>query len=83
MDEQELLCIGERIWNIQNVFNTMAGYTDADDTLPARLQEGKHGWRRQPLLGEYYRLRGWDARGHPESWKLAELGIERSYGRDF
>ncbi len=83
MDEQELLCIGERIWNIQKVFNTMAGYTDADDTLPARLQEGKHGWRRQPLLGEYYRLRGWDARGHPESWKLAELGIERSYVGDF
>jgi aldehyde:ferredoxin oxidoreductase len=32
----------------------------------------------EPLLEEYYRLRGWDAEGVPTEAKLAELGLRRS-----
>jgi aldehyde:ferredoxin oxidoreductase len=33
------------------------------------------GWRREPLLTEYYQVRGWDGEGRPTREKLAELGI--------
>jgi aldehyde:ferredoxin oxidoreductase len=35
----ELLNIGERIWNLERMFNLKAGFTRADDTLPERLFE--------------------------------------------
>ncbi|MDD1666854.1 MAG: aldehyde ferredoxin oxidoreductase C-terminal domain-containing protein, partial [Methanomicrobiales archaeon] len=31
--------------------------------------------RREPLLSEYYRARGWDAEGRPTKEQLASLGI--------
>lgn len=75
LSEIELLHIGERIWNLQRIFNQKAGYTRADDTLPERLMHPKTGWHREPLLSEYYALRGWDERGHPTSEKLQDLEI--------
>jgi len=78
-----LLRIGERIWNLQKVFNIRAGCTKADDSLPPRLleeplREGAPAgrvWERQPLLDEYYRVRGWDGEGRPTAAKLRELGL--------
>ncbi|HPC56201.1 MAG TPA: aldehyde ferredoxin oxidoreductase C-terminal domain-containing protein [Methanolinea sp.] len=32
-------------------------------------------WQRQPLLDEYYELRGWDKNGVPTRQKLEELGL--------
>jgi len=84
IDTTALLRIGERIWNLQKLFNIKAGYTKADDTLPKRLlteplqdlaPKGRV-WERQPLLDEYYALRGWDAEGVPTKEKRAELGLE-------
>ncbi|MDD1704025.1 MAG: aldehyde ferredoxin oxidoreductase family protein [Methanoregula sp.] len=83
VDESELLRIGERIWNVQKLFNVRVGYTKVDDTLPDRLlteplKEGDpagHVWRREPLLDEYYAARGWDAEGIPTPAKLAELRL--------
>ena len=37
MEPQELLRIGERIWNTERLFNLAAGCTRADDSLPPRL----------------------------------------------
>ena len=34
---EELAKIGERIWNMEREFNNRAGFTKADDSLPARL----------------------------------------------
>ncbi|HOS81730.1 MAG TPA: aldehyde ferredoxin oxidoreductase family protein [Methanolinea sp.] len=78
-----LLHIGERIWNLQRLYNLKAGYTKDDDTLPPRLlneplREGApkgRVWQRQPLLDEYYELRGWDKNGVPTRQKLEELGL--------
>ena len=81
-EEESLLQAGERIWNLQRLFNMKAGFTRKDDTLPARLMEEPIStgaaagsvWRREPLLSEYYRVRGWDEEGRPTEEKLAVLG---------
>lgn len=83
IDDKEALRIGERIWNLQKLANMKLGFTRADDTLPPRLlneplQEGApkgRVWNREPLLSEYYKVRGWDIAGRPTKEKLQELGL--------
>ena len=75
--------VGERIWNLERLFNLQAGLTREDDTLPARFLEQplpQGGAKGQvveltPMLDEYYRVRGWDEHGVPGEDKLAELGL--------
>ena len=78
---------GERIFNIQRMYNVMAGFTDKDDTLPERfftelLKEGPPkdipmtGEAFSAALQEYYALRGWDDQGRPTIGKLEDLNIE-------
>jgi aldehyde:ferredoxin oxidoreductase len=62
--------------------NALEGVSRKDDTLPARfLREGRAGdtqGRRVPLesmLDDYYRERGYDRRGIPESRTLSRLGL--------
>ncbi|NLM30748.1 MAG: aldehyde ferredoxin oxidoreductase family protein [Methanomicrobiales archaeon] len=84
IDAGEVLRIGERIWNMQRIFNMRAGCTREDDTLPPRLlkeplTEGApkgRVWEREPLLDEYYSIRGWDREGRPTPERLSDLGIE-------
>ena len=70
---------GERIFNLQRMFNVMAGFTRQDDRLPERpakqIKLGKKQF--DNALDEYYRLRGWDEQGRPTVEKLTDLGIER------
>ena len=74
---------GERIWNLEKLFNLKAGIDPSQDTLPRRLLEEpipdgpSKGWvhKLDQLLPEYYKLRGWDVRGIPSTDKLKELGI--------
>ena len=40
---EELVVIGERIWNLERLFNLKAGFTKADDTLPKRILEEPGG----------------------------------------
>ncbi|WAC05604.1 MAG: aldehyde ferredoxin oxidoreductase family protein [Methanoregula sp.] len=83
MDEREFLQVGERIWNLQKIFNLKAGFGRDDDTLPQRMlsEPLKDGapkgqvWHRDALLSEYYAERGWDEQGWPTKEKLTELGI--------
>ena len=82
-DLDEMLLAGERIWNIERLFNQRAGLSRKDDTLPKRMlaepmPAGPAKGRTVPLhkmLPEYYRLRGWDAEGKPTRKKLASLGL--------
>jgi len=79
----QMMAIGERIWNLERQFNLKSGLTAADDTLPARLlkepiKEGPNKGnvaRLSELLPAYYNLRGWSADGVPTPQKLAELGL--------
>ncbi len=80
---QECLRIGERVWNMERLFNLKAGLSGKDDTLPPRIlhegipegpAKGMVG-RLHEMLPEYYRLRGWDTSGVPSRKKLRELAL--------
>ena len=74
---REFLKCGERIWNLERLFNIGAGFTRKDDTLPERFF-GSGGINRtefEKALDEYYNLRGWDDDGVPTEGKLRELGL--------
>ena len=82
---KDLMTIGERIWNLERLFNIREGFGRSDDSLPPRflktpLPEGGSRERTvflEKMLGEYYSLRGWDDRGIPLKSKLEELGLSR------
>jgi aldehyde:ferredoxin oxidoreductase len=87
VEEDELMAVGARIWNLSRLFNLREGFRRADDTVPARLLEqpfaaGPSAGRRigterfKESLAEYYAVRGWDERGVPTDAKLAELGVD-------
>ncbi len=68
----EYLKCGERIWNLERLFNIKAGLSRKDDTLPDRFFE-KGGIDRagfEKTLDEYYHLRGWDENGAPKGEKV-------------
>lgn len=81
---EELLTIGERIWNLERRWNERAGVGGTADTLPKRILEeplpsgpakGKVN-RLGEMLPEYYQLRGWDKDGNVTPEKLKELGLD-------
>jgi aldehyde:ferredoxin oxidoreductase len=80
---ESMLKAGERIWNLERLFNLRAGLTKEDDTLPRRMLEEPaprgpakgHVVPLAEMLEEYYRLRGWDADGVPTEEKLRELEL--------
>jgi aldehyde:ferredoxin oxidoreductase len=81
---EEVLKIGERIWNLQQLFNLRAGLSGADNRLPKRfLEEPAPGGAGkgsvvdfEPMLKEYYEVRGWNENGVPTQEKLNELGLQ-------
>jgi aldehyde:ferredoxin oxidoreductase len=83
MSKEEFLAAGERIWNLERVFNLSAGVKPDQDKLPKRLlkepiPEGPskgHVHRLSELLPQYYKERGWSEKGIPTNDKLAALGI--------
>lgn len=87
IERQELLAIGERIWNLERLFNMRAGFTCADDTLPLRMLEepvpsgpsAGHVVDLGPMLREYYLARGWDAVGRPRPETLARLDVRQEF----
>ncbi len=68
---------GERIWNLERMFNIRAGFSRKDDTLPDRFFEngGLDRAEFEMALDEYYLLRGWDGNGVPTRETLRELGL--------
>ncbi len=80
---EEALKAGERIWNLEKIWNLKAGLTKADDTLPPRflktpMPDGASKGQivhLDVMLPEYYKLRGWDEDGTPTKDKLKELGL--------
>jgi aldehyde:ferredoxin oxidoreductase len=78
----DLLRLGERIYNLERLFNLREGFTAKDDTLPPRffepLPEGGSRNRvvhLEEMLKEYYKLRGWDKEGRPTKATLKKLDI--------
>ena len=80
----DLMMVGERVWNLERLYNLREGFTAEDDTLPDRLLNEpvvagpSEGFtvNLAPMLEEYYQFRGWDENGVPMSRKLAELQLD-------
>ena len=78
-----LATLGERIWNMERLFNNAAGFTAKDDDLPPRLktEPAKTGPAKGLVNGidkmrpEYYKVRGWTPEGVPTKETLARLGL--------
>lgn len=82
--DEEVLKIGERIWNLEKIFNLKNGFSKKDDILPpillnqlipdspAKSQTSDF----EKMLSEYYAVRGWNPDGVPTKEKKKELSIE-------
>jgi aldehyde:ferredoxin oxidoreductase len=80
----DLFSAGERIVNLERLFNLKHGASAADDRLPAMFFEKDYNagkeppkpceWM-EPMTREFYNVMGWDETGWPSEEKLAELGI--------
>lgn len=83
-DEIQMIC--ERVVNLEKAFNTREGLTREDDSLPHRFtheplppESGPSAGsvvELEPMLDEYYQVRGWDIdTGRPTAKKLQQLGL--------
>ncbi len=79
----DLLRMGEKLFNLKRMINVRCGIGRKDDTLPSRLvtlarpsgsAEGVLPDMNR-LLSDYYELRGWNPDGSPGEERLAELGL--------
>ncbi len=78
---QDLLLIGERIWNIKRAYNLRCGLAESDDAIPERLLKPAikpHGTKNiefMKMLQDYYNLREWDPTGKPTPEVLDRLNL--------
>lgn len=86
MSDKDMMFIGERIVNLEHAYNIREGWFRKDDTLPERflqetLPDGPAKGQvvnLEPMLSEYYSIRGWNNLGLPTKIKLLELGLEKA-----
>jgi len=85
VDGEELALVGERILNLERLFNLRHGATPEDDDLPDRFTEERvtdpgptQGMAVdiQKLVADFYTAMGWDTAGRPTLEKLRELDLE-------
>lgn len=80
---EKAVLAGERIWNLERLFNLREGLTKADDALAPRLltepmPEGPAAGQVVELadmLADYYAARGWSEDGKPSAETLERLGL--------
>jgi len=80
---KRLLRIGERIFNLERLYNVNCGVSRKDDTLPPRILVNERKDRGEAtnlphlgkMLNEYYEYRGWSNDGIPTQEKLKELRL--------
>jgi aldehyde:ferredoxin oxidoreductase len=80
----ELFLAGERIVNLERLFNQQHGAGILNDRLPNMFFEKEYNagiapskpaeWM-EPMKQEFYDIMGWDDTGHPTAEKLAVLGL--------
>ena len=85
-DINHLHLLGDRIYNLERLFNLREGFSRKDDSLPKRMLteplhtrgapgEGEIVRNQDGFLDRYYQMRGWSREGIPSSEKLQELGL--------
>ena len=86
MSVEELERVGERVINLERLFNAREGVRRKDDVLPWRVMhepipDGPSAGMHCPpeeleaMLDRYYDLRGWDRDGVPTAAHLRSLGL--------
>jgi aldehyde:ferredoxin oxidoreductase len=89
MTYDELMAVGERVFNLQRLFNyRLKGWDSTNDTWadkrayePAKMGIFKGNpvpWNE--VLQDYYAVRGWSAKGIPTKAKLTQLKLEKLIG---
>lgn len=84
----ELMALGERIYNLQRLFNIREGFTRRDDYLPYRathepisngVSKGSYVSEEEfkDMLDQYYMARGWSKEGVPTKMHLKRLGLTK------
>jgi aldehyde:ferredoxin oxidoreductase len=84
---EEIKKAGERIYNLEKIYNVREGWTKEDDYPPPRVMKDpiREGASKgsfvpkkefEPMLNAYFEARGWSNDGIPTKRKLTELGIE-------
>ncbi|MBN1180057.1 MAG: aldehyde ferredoxin oxidoreductase C-terminal domain-containing protein, partial [Anaerolineae bacterium] len=79
----ELVEVGERLFNLKRLIGLRFGVTAADDVLPQRfLTEPRPSGTAAGILPDmdamlplYYEMRGWDDQGRPTEQRLESLGL--------
>jgi len=87
VSEDEVMLMGERIWNLGRLFNVREGVQK--DDIPKVLYAASGAFKDGPSAGkaigeasfassmhDYYQLRGWDQNGVPSEEKLAQIGVD-------
>jgi len=83
-DSDYLWKVGERIINLERMFNVREGMGRRDDVFPKRITNepmpsgpsAGQVFEAEPLLADYYKARSWDIEtGIPTEAKLSELGL--------
>lgn len=83
-DTAYLWKVGERIYNLERMFNVREGFGSKDDSFPKRFStepmpagpSAGQVFEAEVLLKDYYQARGWDIKtGIPTQTKLNELGL--------
>lgn len=80
---ERMLEVGERIWNMERIYNNRAGFTAKDDNLPPRLMKDAAATGPakglvsglEKMLPEYYELRGWTTEGVPTNDTISRLSL--------
>lgn len=86
LDGEDLLEVGERVINLQRMFNIREGFIRSDDKLPKRMESVPEfgQYADEPdcgisdfdlMLDEYYQTRGWNENGVPTKETLNRLGL--------
>ncbi|MEM2703536.1 MAG: aldehyde ferredoxin oxidoreductase family protein [Candidatus Bathyarchaeia archaeon] len=82
--EKQMMKTGERIINVERLFNIRQGLTRKDDALPERFLKEPvptgplkgEVLNLEPMLAEYYKARGWNVKtGFPTEKTLKKLGL--------
>ena len=84
-DEGKLFTIGERVINLERIYNLKQGMTPQDDTIPKRfltepVKEGAskgNVFELEEMKAKYYELRNWDINtGWPKAALVKKINLE-------
>jgi len=81
---EEFMALGERAFTVKRMINNRRGISRKDDILPPRFRTLKKRGGTidfdvpalQPMLSDYYELRGWTEEGYPNPETIRRLGLE-------